>query len=650
MLLLIGGCATAPDRPHAQLDAQLHAVLDASAHPPPDISALETLLRSGANANARDTAGHSAIWKALDRKQHDIVLLLLDYGADPDTLDTLKVPSRATPLCHVISLGRYSGPSASALDVMRALLRAGAASGATCPGGLSALELAMDIGTDKSLNVLAVAGVRVQNEADLTAATRALVLAAQQSKDETLAALIELGADVNHRVPGSQRPLDAALTEGFQASTALLLLEAGATIGRADTVFTAVKRFNGDLPLLNALLAAGADPDGAGPHTQTGMRIAIQRGYLDVLQTLLVAGADPNQAASTLLHPLLLLFQVPQEGRLPIAELLIAAGADIESQRPDGTTVLMAAASSHDYAFVKLALESGANRDTKMSTGQTAADLAVARRASLKLLDLLSRSDEEKFKLYGRRLSGAVQFQSLGDLQGLIDEGIDLNLRGENNRTALEIAGRSDSRAIFQKLLDHGADPDVFVLDGSALQFANIYISATHLRRQRELGESADASIPLIASALLGGEIDLVERLLQAGADPNARTATGGDTALHLAHLRNTYLSQVTNLMLDGGADPNLTNDAGYTPATLAAKRRSIDVIRLLVDRGVDINATDGEGRTALSVTLEHGVSFRDKKALIELGAVPSASDVAAARRSGNQLLIRLISDARGQD
>ena len=491
--------------------------------------------------------------------------------------------------------------------------------------------------------------VRVTSEAELNAAARALTFAAQQSKNKALAALIELGADVNRKVPDMQRPLDAALTEGFQASTALLLLEAGAESERTDAIFVAVKRFNGDLPLLNALLASGADPDGADQHTQTGMRIAIQRNYLDVLQTLLAAGADPDQSASTLLHPLLLLIQVPREHRLPIAKQLIAAGADIEAQRPDGTTVLMAAASANDYEFVRLALEYGADRDAQRSNGHTAADVALNSRAPLILLDLLSRSEEERLDLHGRRLGATVQFGSLRNLQSLIDQGIDLNLLGENDRSALEIAGRSDDRAVFQMLLDNGANPDVLVLDGSALQFANIYISAAHLRRQRELDEGADASIPLIASALLGRKANLVELLLQAGADPNARSTTGGDTTLHLAHLNHLSVGLLTNVMLDGGADPTLANDAGFTPMTLAARRRSIDMIPYLVKRGFDVNAADREGRTALSESLQHGVSFRDKERLIELGAVPSASDVAVARQSRNYVLIRLISDAAQQ-
>lgn len=645
-LLFIGGCVTEPDRSDAEWDAKLHAALDVLPRHSPDNSLIKTLLNDGANANSRDKSGHSAMWKAFDRERYDVVELLLDHGADPDTLDAINNPSRATPLCNLISFGRQYGPSATGLELIRALLLTGADTGAACPDGQSALGLALEVGNDRSLQVLADTGVRVRDEADLAKAARALSVAADQSNDKALAALIALESDVNRKPPDLPRPLEAALNNGYQASTALLLLEAGAIPLQSDAVVTAVERMHGDLPLMEALLTAGANPNGADARGQTALTFGIRRGYLEVLQTLLAAGVDPNQAGSKLPHPLHLVFQSPENQRLPIAELLISTGADIHARDRGGNTVLIRAAGGHDHAYTKLALASGADLAATSQTGQTAADLAVISGASVRLLNLLGRTTEEKSEIIGKRLSRAVRLQSLNDLRGLIEDGVDLNIRGEENQTALETAGRNGYRSIFQALLDGGADPNVSVLDGSPLQRANIRVSAIHLRRQRGLDENADASIPLIASAFLAGNSNMLERLLQAGANPNSLSATG-DTTLHLAHAANRMLRQVTRVILDAGADPNLTNNEGFTPMTLAAKNRSMDLMRILLDRGVDINAADREGRTALSQTLEYGVSLRDTKELIERGALPSQADLDTARRSGKHLLFRLIADAQ---
>lgn len=645
-LVVLGSCVTPTEPPENGWDTRLHEALDVMPRHSTDASGIETLLGSGADANARDETGHSAIWKAIDRQRYDVVELLLENGARPDTLDATEIPDRTTPLCYLISIGRHYGPSSPALEAMRALLGAGAKAGATCFSGQSALVLALEIGNHRSLQVLADAGIRVSSEAELSAASSALAIAASQSEDETLAALIALGADVNRKPPDQARPLEAALHDGYRASTALLLLEAGAIPVRSDAVVTAVERMIGDLPLVDALIAAGADPNGADALGQTALIVSIRRAYVEVVQLLLAAGVDPNQSESKLQHPLHLLFQVSEDQRLPIAELLIAAGADIHARDGSDRTVLMRAASGHDSAYTKLAIASGANLEATTQSGQTAADLAVTSGAKLELLELLGNTAEEKRDNIGNRLSRAVRHRSLAELQGLIDQGIDLDVRGEENRTALETAGRYGYHEIFQALLDGGANPDVYVLDGSALQYGNIYISAMNLRRQRGLDEDTDARIPLIASAFLAGNFDMIERLLKAGADPDILSATG-DSTLHLAHAGNRMLRQGVRVLLEGGADPNLTNVAGFTPMTLAAKNRSMDLMRALLDNGVDVNAVDREGRTALGQTIEHGVSLRDKEELIERGAIPTEADVAMAHQNGNHLLFRLISDAR---
>ena len=74
--------------------------------------------------------------------------------------------------------------------------------------------------------------------------------------------------------------------------------------------------------------------------------------------------------------------------------------------------------------------------------------------------------------------------------------------------------------------------------------------------------------------------------------------ASGGMTPIHyaawFAH------ADVVRLLLDRGAEVNVKDNAGLTPLHYAAKDVYVDVIMLLLNRGADVNAKDNDGWTPL--------------------------------------------------
>jgi len=121
------------------------------------------------------------------------------------------------------------------------------------------------------------------------------------------------------------------------------------------------------------------------------------------------------------------------------------------------------------------------------------------------------------------------------------------------------------------------------------------------------------------------GDAVSIRTLLARGADANGKDSHGL-TPLVRAARRGHYAA--AEALLDGGADPNLFDSIwtrpGWSPLMNAVHKSQPRIVRLLIDRGADVNArtTDGTSPLALSENAEIDAMLRSAGA----GAISSRS------------------------
>jgi hypothetical protein len=148
----------------------------------------------------------------------------------------------------------------------------------------------------------------------------------------------------------------------------------------------------GNLPAVDVLLAAGADPSAAsrteGYSGFTALMAAAYHGQDGVVAALAAAGADVN-AVDNHYHNETALMLAVKSGRAKSVRALIAAGADVNATNRYGVTALMYAASYGRREMVEALLKAGALAELRDEAGLTAARwsvLAGPRRAEVRRL------------------------------------------------------------------------------------------------------------------------------------------------------------------------------------------------------------------------------------------------------------------------
>jgi ankyrin repeat protein/predicted Ser/Thr protein kinase len=243
-----------------------------------NLQMVEMLLNSGAEVNAQDRSGTTALSAAVDGGHDEVVPQLLAQGADVNRARTTGV----TPLMIAAARGKQ--------ELVELLLNSGANTDATDRNGWTALASAVD-----------------------------------NRHDGITRLLLNRGADVDGVLETGVSPLMIAASRGDEA-VVRLLLDKGANTDSADrngwtALHSAVD--NGDAELVRLLLEHGADVNATRVNGVTALMVAASRGNEGMVQALLTRGANVGAVANDGTTALSAAVDGNHEG---IVELLLAAG------------------------------------------------------------------------------------------------------------------------------------------------------------------------------------------------------------------------------------------------------------------------------------------------------------------------------------
>ena len=223
-----------------------------------------------------------------------------------------------------------------------------------------------------------------------------------------------------------------------------------------------------------------------------------------------------------------------------------------------------------------------------------------------------------------------------GRIRSLLANGADPNWPNRRGYTPLHFSAKtqdvSHMRAVINGLLQAGADPDAVAGDGNTpLHLAAgvpVILDRGHGHNFLTMGWDAGEHI-LTSDGIRGNDADIIDVLLAGGADPNVFN-DAGMTPLLLV-LTNKQSIAPTEALLAGGADPNAPRPDDMTPLHIVLDYSKLFwegpgisvMVKALLRAGADPDTRNPEGDTPLHVAVRRGWGEDTVKALLAGGADP---------------------------
>lgn len=230
-------------------------------------------------------------------------------------------------------------------------------------------------------------------------------------------------------------------------------------------------------------------------------------------------------------------------------------------------------------------------------------------------------------------LNYAIRIASLRDVKAAIERGAEIQ-EAYNDILPLDLArGHSAIHRYLSRLIERDDDDDDMGTQPSAPQAPILpplrLIEAVKEGNLERISKIIDAGVNLetkdaqkktaLVHAVCRLKIDVVRILLSAGADVYIKDIQ--DNLLsHLSRFKDKIAIEIMKLLLEKGISIDATNSSKFTALHEASRYKNYDVVKFLLENGAGIEEESRIGKTPLFYAVESG-AFEIVKLLLEKGA-----------------------------
>ena len=390
-----------------------------------------------------------------------------------------------------------------------------------------------------------------------------------------------------------------------------------------------------NLELTDLLIRFGAHVSAANKAGATPLLLATINGNAAIVERLIAAGADPNAPLTKFADTALMM--TSRTGKIEAVKVLVDHGAQINAKETwGGTTALMWAVSERHSDVAKLLIDHGADVNAKSNFVPSASGRGFE--GTTPVAARPNQGIEEFASGWLTPLMFAAREDDIESARLLVKVGADVNAINGDGKDALGLALFNGSYDVASLLIDSYAN----VNQADAQRFTPLFWAVD--RRNMETAPN----FPWVVTA---DPLPLIKKLLDAGANPNAvinstpraHMREGSPRIMFATALMRAAFSgdiELVKLLLAHGANPHIQSSDketslmaacgtgfinGYNKQRTRAER--LEVVKLLIELGEDVNAADSYGITPLMVAANLG-DIAIVQYLVEKGADLAAHDL----------------------